>query len=154
MIGTDNELPEGVHVNFLSQVRPLLQEKLPTVYGYVPRAVIQENVEENPPESNPSSEISQKNPSTSDKSQHLSVVKSKKIAQSDGLSQPSGLRSSLRLQKKTQGDKRATTAVPKTQSTIKRRRYVAADSSYDSDNVVLSVKYPSLRTPSKDIPHC
>ena len=67
--------------------------------------------------------------------------------------QPSGLRSSLRLQKKTQGEKRAAAAVPQTQPTIKRRRYAAADSSSDSDNVVLSVKFPSLRTPSKDIPH-
>ena len=115
--------------------------------------MIQENVEENPPESNPSSDIPHTNPSTSDKSQHLSVVKSKRIAKSDGLSQPSGLRSSLRLQKKTQGEKRAAAAVPQTQPTIKRRRYVAADSSSDSDNVVLSVKFPSLRTPSKDIPH-
>ena len=32
MVGTDNKLPEGVHVTFLSQVRPLLQERLPTVY--------------------------------------------------------------------------------------------------------------------------
>ena len=84
MIGTDNKLPEGVHVTFLSQVRPLLQERLPTVYGSVPRAVIQENVETNPPESNPSSDIPHTNPSTSDKSQHLSVVKSKRISKYDG----------------------------------------------------------------------
>ena len=153
MIGTDNKFPEGVHVTFLSQVRPLLQERMPTVYGFVPRAVIQENVEENPPESNPSSEIPHTNPSTSDKSQHLSVVKSKRISKSDGLSQPSGLRSSPRLKQKTQGEKRAEAVVPQTQPTIKRRRYIAADSSSDSDNVVLSVKFPSLRTPSKDIPH-
>ena len=125
---------------------------MPTVYGSVQRAVIQENFEENPPESNRSYDILHINPSTSDKSQHLSVVKSKRIAKSDGLSQPSGLRSSLRLQKKTQGEKRAA-AVPQTQPTIKRRRYVAADSSPDSENVVLSVKFPSLRTPSKDILH-
>ena len=48
MVGTDNKLPEGVHVTFLSQIRPLLQERLPTVYGSLPRAVIQENVEGNP----------------------------------------------------------------------------------------------------------
>ena len=154
IIGTDNKLPaEVAHVTFLSQVRPLLQERMPTVYGSVKRAVIQENVEENPPESNPSSDIPHTNPSTSDKSQHLSVVKSKRIAKSDGLSQPSGLRSSLRLQKKTQGEKRVAAAVPQTQPKIKRRRYVAADSSSDSDNVVLYVKFPSLRTPSKDFPH-
>ena len=58
---------------------------MPDVYGSVPRAVIQENVEENPHESNPSSDIPHTNPSTSDKSQHLSVVKSKRIAKSDGL---------------------------------------------------------------------
>ena len=153
MIETDNKLPEGVHVTFLSQVRPLLQERFPTVYGSVPRAVIQENVEENPPESNPSSEIPHRHPSTSDKSQNLSVVQLKRIAKSDELLHSSGLRSSPRLQKKTQGEKRAAAAVPKTQPKIKRRRYVDADSSSDSDNVVLSVKYPSLRTPSKDIPH-
>ena len=75
IIGTDNKLPEGVHVTFLSQVRHLLQERMPTVYGSIQRAVIQENVEENPPESNPSSDIPHTNPSTSNKSQHLSVVK-------------------------------------------------------------------------------
>ena len=153
MIGTDDKFPDGVHVTFLSQVMPLLQERLPTVYGPVPRAVIQENVEENPPKSIPSSEIPHTNPSTSDKSQHLSFVKSKRKAKSDGQSQSSGLTSSPRLQKKTQWEKRAATAVPKTQPKIKRRRYVVADSSSDSDNVVLSVKYPFLRTPSKDIPH-
>ena len=147
IIGTYNRLPERVHVTFLSQVMPLLQERMPTVYGFVQRAVIQENVEENPYESNPSSNIPHKNPSTSDKSQHLSVVKSKRIAKSDGLSQSSGLRSSLRLQRKTQGKKRAATTVPQTQPKIKRRRYVVTDSSSDSDNVVLSVKFPSLRTP-------
>ena len=40
MVGTDNKLPEGVHVTFLSQVRYLLQERLPTVYGSIPRVVI------------------------------------------------------------------------------------------------------------------
>ena len=89
MIGTDNKLPEGVHVSFLSHARPLLQERLPTVYGSIPRVVIQENVEEIPPESNPSSEIPHTNPATSDKSQHLSVVQSKRIAKSDGHSQSS-----------------------------------------------------------------
>ena len=153
MIGTDNKLPEGVNVTFLSQARPLLQERLPTVYGSIPRVVIQENVEENPPESNPSSDIPHTNPSTSDKSQHLSVVKSKRIAKSDGHSQSSGLRSSPRLQMKTQGEKRAATPVLNTQPTLKRRKYTAADSSSDSDNVVLSVMFSSLRTPSKDIPH-
>ena len=62
MIGTDNKFPEGVHVTFLSQVRPLLQERMPTVYGFVTRVVIQENVEDNPPESNPSSDIPHTNP--------------------------------------------------------------------------------------------
>ena len=153
MIGTDNKLPEGVNVTFLSQARPLLQERLPTVYGSIPRVVIQENVEENPPESNPNSDIPHTNPSTSVKSQHLSVVKSKRIAKSDRHSQSSGLRSSPRLQTKTQGEKRAAAPVLNTQPTLKRRRYTAADSSSDSDNVVLSVIFPSLRTPSKDIPH-
>ena len=41
----------------------------------------------------------------------------------------------------------------KTHPTLKRRNYTAADSSSDSDNVVMSVKYPSLRIHSKDIPH-
>ena len=70
MVGTDNKLPEGVHVTFLSQVKPLLQERLPTVYGSLPRVVIQENVEENPPESNPSSNIPHINLTTSHRSQH------------------------------------------------------------------------------------
>ena len=153
MVGTDNKLPEGVHVTFLSQVRPLLQERLPTVYGSIPRAVIKDNVEGNLPESNPSSDIPHTNPATSDRSQHLSVVKSKRIAKSDGHSQSSGLRSSPRLQKKTQGEKRAAATLPKTQPTLKRRKYTVADSSSDSDNVVLSTMFPSLRTPSKDIPH-
>ena len=153
MIGTNNKLPEGAHVTFLSQVRHLLQERMPTVYGSAQRAMIQENEVENPPESNPSSDIPQTNTSTSAKSQHLSVVRSKRIAKSDGLSKPSGLRSSLRLQKKKQGEKRAAAAVPQTQPKIKRRRYVATDSSSDSDNVVLSVKFPTLGTPSKDILH-
>ena len=126
---------------------------MPTEYGSIPRVVIQENVEENPPESNTSSDISHTNPATSDKPQHFSVVKSKRIAKSDGHFQSSGLRSSSRLQKKTQGEKRAAAAVPKTQPTLKRRKYTAADSSSDSDNVVLSVKYSSLRIHSKDIPH-
>ena len=129
----------------------LLQEKMPTVYGSAQRAMIQENEVENPPESNPSSAIPQTNTSTSDKSQHLLVVKSKRIAKSDGLSKPSGLRSSLRLHKKIQGEKRAAAAVPQTQPKIKRRRYVTADSSSDSDNVVLSVKFPNIRSKSRDI---
>ena len=142
-----------VNVPFLSQVRPLLQERLPTVYGSIPRIVIQENVEENPPESNPNSDIPHINPSTSVKSQHLSVVKSKRIANSDRHSQSSGLRSSPRLQTKIQGEKIAATPVLNTQPTLKRRKYTAADSSSDSDNVILSDMFPSLRTPSKDIPH-
>ena len=153
MVGTDNKFPEGVHVTFLSQVRHLLQERLPTVYGSIPRVVIQENVEENPPESNPSSDIPHTNPSTYDKSQHLSVVKSKRIAKSDGHSQSSGLRSSPRLQNKTQGEKRAAAPVLNTQPTLKRRKSTTTDSSSDSDNVVLSDMFPSLRTLSKDIPH-
>ena len=153
MVGTDNKFPEGVHVTFLSQVRPLLQEIFPTVYGSIPRVVIQENVEGNPPESNPSSNIPHTNPATSDKSQHFSVVQSKRIAKSDGHSRSSGLRSSPRLQTKTQGEKRAAAAVPKTQPTLKRRKYIVADSSSNSDNMVLSDMFPSFRTLSKDIPH-
>ena len=153
MVGTENKFPEGVHVTFLSQVRPLLQERLPIVYGFIPRAVIQENVEGNPPESNPSSNIPHTNPATSDRSQHLSVVKSKRIAKSDGHSQSSGLRSSPHLQKKTQGEKRAAATVLKTQPTLKRRRYIVVDSSSDSDNMVLSAMFPFIRSSSKDIPH-
>ena len=153
MVCTDNKLPEGVHVTFLSQVRPLLQERLPTVYGSIPRVMIQENVEVNPPEFNPSSDIPHTNPATSDRSQHLSVVKSKRIAKSDGHSQSSGLRSSPRLKKKTQGEKRAAAIVLKIQPTLKRRKYTVADSSSDSDNMVLSAMFPSIRRSSKDIPH-
>ena len=114
MIGTDNKLPEGENVSFISQVRHLLQERMPTVYGSAQRAMIQENEVENPPESNPSSDIPQTNTSTSAKSQHLSVVRSKRIAKSDVFSKPSRLRSSLRLQKKEQWEKRAAAAVPQT----------------------------------------
>ena len=71
MVGTDNKLPEGVHVTFLSQVRPLLEERLPTIYSSIPRVVVQENVEGNPHESNPSSNIPHTSPATSDTSQHL-----------------------------------------------------------------------------------
>ena len=144
MVRTDNKLPEGVHVTFLSQVRPLLQERLPTVYGSIPRAMIQENVEVNPPEFNPSSDIPHTNPTISDRSQHLSVVISKRIAKSDGHSHSSGLRSSPRLKKKTQGEKRAATTVLKIQPTLKRRKYTAADSSSDLDNMVLSAMFPSI----------
>ena len=124
---------------------------MPTMYCSIQRAMIQKNEVENPPEYNPSSYIPQTNTSTSAKSQHLSVVSSKRIAKSDGISKPSGLRSSLHLQKKKQGEKRAAVAVPQTQPTIKRRKYVAADSSSDSDNVILSVKFPNIRSKSKDI---
>ena len=57
MIGTENKLPDGANVSFISQVRHLLQERMPTVYGSPQRAMVQENEVENPPESNPSSEI-------------------------------------------------------------------------------------------------
>ena len=63
--------------------------------GSAQRAMIQEKEVENPPESNPNSDIPQTNTSTSAKSQHLSVVRSKRISKSDGLSKPSGLMSSL-----------------------------------------------------------
>ena len=145
MIGTDRKLPEMVDVTFLSQVRHLLKERMPTVYGSPSRAMIQGNDEEIPPESNPSSLPSQTDPATSVKSQNLSVAKSKGIAESDGISQPSGLRSSTRLQKKLQGEKRAAALTHKIQPTPKRRKYLAVDSSSDSDNVVLSAKFPSLR---------
>ena len=151
MIGTENKLPDGANVSFISQVRHLLQERMPTVYGSPQRAMVQENEVENPPESNPSSDTIQTDTSTSDKSQNLSVVKSKRVAKSDGVSKPSGLRPSLHLKKKKQGEKRAATVLPQTQTNIKRRKYVAADSSSDSDNVVLSVKFPNIRSKSKDI---
>ena len=61
--------------------------------------------------------------------------------------------SSPRLTKKTQGEKRAATTVPNTQPTLKRRKYTTVDSSSDSDNVILSDMFPSLRKPYKDIPH-
>ena len=47
--------------------------------------------------------------------------------------------------------KRATTSTPQTQTNLKRRKYIAADSSSDSYNVVLSNKFPKLRTKAKDI---
>ena len=101
---------------------------------------------ENPPESNPSSKTIQIDTSTSDKSQNLSVVKSKRVAESDEVSKSSGLRTSLHLKKQKQGEKRAATSLPQTRTKIKRRKYVDADSSFDSDNVVLSVKFPNIRT--------
>ena len=54
---------------------------------------------------------------------------------------------------KTQGEKRVATPILNTQPTLERRKYTTANSNSDSDNVVLSVKFPSLRTPSKYIPH-
>ena len=141
MVGTNNKLPEGVHVTFLSQVRPLLQERLPTVYGSISRVVIQENVEVNPPEFNPDSDIPHTNPATSDRSQHLSVVKSKRIAKSDGHSQSSGLRSSPRLKKKTQGEKSV------------RSKYRRRGVEYDISNLFIFVladyKFKFLKTKLK-----
>ena len=99
MIGTENKLPYGANVSFISQVRHLLQERMPIVYGSPQRAMIQENEVENPPESNPSSKSIQTDTSTSDQSQNFSVVKSKRVAKSDGVSKPSGLRPSLHLKK-------------------------------------------------------
>ena len=95
MIGTENKLQAGENVPFITQVRHLLKERMPTVYGSPPRAMVQENEVENPPESNPSSKTIQTDTSTSDKSQNLSVVKSKRVAQSDEASKSSGLRPSL-----------------------------------------------------------
>ena len=45
---------------FFTQVRQLLQERMPTVYGSPPRAMVHENEEENPPEPNPSSKTTKK----------------------------------------------------------------------------------------------
>ena len=104
---------------------------MPTVYGSPPRAMVQENEEENPPEPNPSSKTTQTVIPTSDKSQNLSVVKSKRVAKSDKASQSSGLRPSTHLSKKKQGEKRAATTLPQTQTIVKRRKYVAADSRSD-----------------------
>ena len=79
---------------------------MPTVYGSPPRATVQENEVENPPESNPGSKSIQTDTSTSDQSQNFSVVKSNRVAKSDGVSKPSGLRPSLHLQiEETMGEK-------------------------------------------------
>ena len=78
MIGTENKLQAGENVPFITQVRHLLKERMPIVYGSPPRAMVQENEIENPPESNPSSKTIQIDTSTSDKSQNLSVVKTQK----------------------------------------------------------------------------
>ena len=75
MIGTENKLQAGGNVPFITQVMHLLNERMPTVYGSPPRAMVQENEVENPPESNPSSKTIQTDTSTYDKSQNLSVVK-------------------------------------------------------------------------------
>ena len=75
MISTENKLQAGENVAFITHVRYLLKERMPTVYGSPPRAMVQENEVENPPESNPSSKTIQTDTSTSDKSQNLSVVK-------------------------------------------------------------------------------
>ena len=55
MIGTENKLQTGENVPFITQVKHLLKERMPTVYGSPPRAMVQENEVENPPELNPSS---------------------------------------------------------------------------------------------------
>ena len=151
MIGTENKLQAGENVPFITHVRHLLKVRIPIVYGSPPRAMVQKNEEENPPESNPSSKTKQTVTLTSDKSQNVSVVKSKRVAKSDGASKSSGLRPSSHLTKQKHGEKRAATTLPQTQTNIKRRNYVAADSSSNSDNVVLSVKFPNIRAKSKDI---
>ena len=55
MIGTENRLHFVGNVDFPPQVRQLLQERFPTVYGLPEGARVQENEEENPPEPTPSS---------------------------------------------------------------------------------------------------
>ena len=120
MIGTENKLHDGENVPFITHAKHLLKERMPTVYGSPPRAVVQENEVENLPESNPSSKTIQIDTSTSDKSQNLSVVKSKRVAQSDKVSKSSGLRSSLHLKKQKQGKNRAATTLPQTQTNIKK----------------------------------
>ena len=114
MIGTENKLPDGANVSFISQVSHILKERMPTMYGSPPRAMVQENEVENPPESNPDSKSIQIDTYTSDQSQNFSVVKSKRVAKSDGISKPSGLRPSLHLKKKKKGEKRAATVLPQT----------------------------------------
>ena len=114
MIGTENKLHAGENVPFITQVMHLLKEIMPYVYGSPPIAMVQENKVENPPELNPSSKTIQIDTSTSDKSQNLSVVKSKRVAQSDEVSKSSGLRPSLYHRKKKQGKKRAATTLPQT----------------------------------------
>ena len=92
------------------------------MYGSPPRAMVQENEVENPPESNPSSKTIQTDTSTSDKSQNLSVVKSKRVAESDEVSKSSGLRPSLHLKKQKQGEKRAATTLPQTHDQNKKKK--------------------------------
>ena len=43
MIGTENKLQAGENIPFVTQVRHLLEERMPTVYGSPPRAMVQEN---------------------------------------------------------------------------------------------------------------
>ena len=106
MIDTENKLQAGKNVPFITQVRHLLKERMPTVYGSPPRAMVQENEVEIPHESNPSSKTIQTDTPTSDKSQNLSVVKSKRVAKSDEASKSSGLRPSSHLTKaETRGEK-------------------------------------------------
>ena len=42
MIGTENKLPDGANVSFISHVRHILKERMPNVYGSPPRAMVQE----------------------------------------------------------------------------------------------------------------
>ena len=50
MIGTENKLHVVGNVPFITRVRHLLKERMPIVYGSPPRAMVQENKVENPPE--------------------------------------------------------------------------------------------------------
>ena len=112
MIGTENKLQAGENVPFITQVSHLLKERMPIVYGSPPRAMLQENEVEIPPESNSSSKTIQTDTPTSDKSQNLSVIKSKRVAKSDEASKSSGLRPYSHLIKQKQGEKRAAITLP------------------------------------------
>ena len=118
---------------------------MPTVY--IPHAgvVVQEREKVNPPEPIPSSQPSNTIPPPSNDSQKSSVEKSKRVAKSDEISQPSRLRpSSATVKKMAQGRKRIAIAHTDKQAPLKIKKYIVVSSS-DFDDEPLSLQLQMLK---------
>ena len=75
------------NIEFPPQVKQLLRERMPTLYGLPEGAMVHENEVDNPPESIPSSQPSLIITTPSHNSQKLLVAKAKRVAKSGVLSQ-------------------------------------------------------------------